>query len=268
MKRASDYLVGALAGAGLALALAGAASAATVTVSLTQYSGNATGIAQAKAAQETFLGTNIMRASEGFEGFAGSPVGDSGGAASNPTTNPVVTAVGTFRSLAPNACGGSCVDPSELLHVRSGNIGASNIWGRYNTTTGGMNYLDSNDNSGMEWKISAADGIGSFDRISFLLTDVDDVGAVSFNIKTSGDAQSATGIILNSKPANGTLSLVTMMFEHAVSDLLIGLHIDKQDGFGIDDVQISAVPLPAAGFLLLGGLAGLGAMGRKRRKES
>ena len=175
----------------------------------------------------------------------------------------MVTAVGTFRSIGPNACGSSCVNASEHLQVRSGNV-----WGRYNTTFGGSNYLDSNDNSGMEWKISADQGIGSFDRISFLLTDVDDVGKLNFNISTRGDVQSATGTILNSRPANGTLSLVTMVFDHAVSDLFVGLHIDRQDGFGIDDVQISAVPLPAAGFLLLGGLAGLGAVSRKRRKES
>lgn len=263
MKRASDYLIGALAGAGLALSLAGAASAASVNVFLTQYSGNASGIAQARADQATFLGGNILRASEGFEGFAASPAGDSGGNASHPTTNPVVTSVGTFRSIGPNACGSSCVNASEHLQVRSGNV-----WGRYNTTFGGSNYLDSNDNSGMEWKISADQGIGSFDRISFLLTDVDDVGKLNFNISTRGDVQSATGTILNSRPANGTLSLVTMVFDHAVSDLFVGLHIDKQDGFGIDDVQISAVPLPAAGLLLLGGLAGLGAVSRKRRKES
>ena len=263
MKRASDYLIGALAGAGLALSLAGAASAASVNVSLTQYTGNAAGIAQAKADQATFLGTNILRASEGFEGFAASPAADSGGAASNPTTNPLVTGVGTFRSIAPSVCGGSCIDASDLLQVRSGEV-----WGRFNTTSGGRNFLDSNDNSGMEWEISAASGIGNFDRISFLLTDVDDVGKVSFNISTRGDVESATGIILNSRPANGTLSLVTMVFDHAISDLFVGLNIDKKDGFGIDDVQVSAVPLPAAGFLLLGGMAGLGAVSRLRRKES
>lgn len=260
MTRASDHLIRALAGAGLALALAGAASAASVNVTLTQYAGNAAGIAAAKADQAAFLGGNILKASEGFEGFAASPAGNSGGAAGNPTTNPVVTGVGTFRSLAPNACGGSCVTPSEHLQVRSGNV-----WGRYNTTAGGANWLDSNDNSGMEWEIAPAAGIGSFDRISFLLTDVDDVGKVSFNISTRGDVASATGTILNAKPGNGALSLVTMVFDHTVSDLFIGLNIDKQDGFGIDDVQISAVPLPAAGFLLLGGLAGLGAVSRRRK---
>lgn len=265
MKRASVYLAGALAGAGLALALAGAASAASVNVTLTQYSGNAAGIAAAKADQAAFLGTNVLKASEGFESFKGSPKADNGGTASHPTTNPVVTGVGTFRSLAPNACGASCIDSSKLLQVRAGNVGSTNVYGRYNTTAGGMNYLDSNDNSGMEWEIPAGAGIGSFNRISFLLTDVDDVGTVTFNITTRGDANSATGTILNSKPANGTLSLVTMIFDEAVSDLFVGLHIDRGDGFGIDDVQISAVPLPAAGFLLLGGLAGLGAMSRRRK---
>jgi len=266
MKSASNYLPGALAGAVLSLALTGAASAASVNVTLTQYSGNAAGIAAAKADQAIFLGSNVLKASEGFEGFTGSPKADSGGAASHATTNPVVTGVGTFRSLAPNACGASCITPSEHLQVRAGNTGSTAIHGRYNTTAGGMNYLDSNDNSGMEWEIPAGTGIGSFNRISFLLTDLDDVGPVTFNITTRGDVSSATGTILNSKPANGTLSLVTMIFDQSVSDLYVGLNIDHGDGFGIDDVQVSAaVPLPAAGLLLIGGLAGLGAMKRRRK---
>lgn len=265
MKRASVYLAGALAGAGLALALAGAASAASVNIAFTHYAGNAAGIAAAKADQAAFLGTNMLKASEDFEGFKGSPARDNGKAASHPTTNPVVTGVGTFRSVGPNACGASCVDSSALLQVRAGNVGSSSVFGRYNTTAGGMNYLDSNDNSGMEWEIPAGAGIGRFDRISFLLTDVDDVGKITFNISTRGDAASATGTILDARPANGKLSLVTMIFDEAVSDLFVGLNIDKGDGFGIDDVQISAVPLPAAGFLLLGGLAGLGAVSRRRK---
>jgi hypothetical protein len=38
------------------------------------------------------------------------------------------------------------------------------------------------------------------------------------------------------------------------------------DGFGIDAIKVAAVPVPAAGFLLLAGLGGLAAF--KRRKSA
>lgn len=40
------------------------------------------------------------------------------------------------------------------------------------------------------------------------------------------------------------------------------------DNFRIKSFTVAAVPVPAAGFLLLGGLAGLGLVGRKRKKAA
>ena len=250
----------------LGLGLAPQAQAASVTINLTQFAGTAAGLAGAKAAQTAFLGANTLKASESFEGFVGSPAADNGGAASHPTTNPVKTAVGNFSSKKPDHCGGSCVTPSGDLQVRAGNLGATSVFGRFNTTAGGLSYLDSNDNSGMKWKIPGDATIGAFDMLSFLLTDVDDVGKVTFNITAEGDAVASTGTLLGGNPGNGKISLVTMLFDASVANVTVGLNIDKDDGFGIDDIEIGAspVPLPAAGLLLLGGLGGLGLIGRRK----
>lgn len=43
---------------------------------------------------------------------------------------------------------------------------------------------------------------------------------------------------------------------------------DGYDNFYIKSFTVATVPVPAAGFLLLGGLAGLGLVGRKRRKSA
>lgn len=43
---------------------------------------------------------------------------------------------------------------------------------------------------------------------------------------------------------------------------------DGYDNFYIKSFTVATVPVPAAGFLLLGGLAGLGMVGRKRRKSA
>lgn len=43
---------------------------------------------------------------------------------------------------------------------------------------------------------------------------------------------------------------------------------DGYDNFRVKRFTVAAVPVPAAGFLLLGGLAGLGLVGRKRRKSA
>lgn len=40
------------------------------------------------------------------------------------------------------------------------------------------------------------------------------------------------------------------------------------DGWGLDDVAVNAVPIPAAGFLLLGGLGALGFAARRKHKDA
>ena len=59
-------------------------------------------------------------------------------------------------------------------------------WGRYNTDagSGGRKWLDSNDNTGIKWKIG---GIGKFNAVTFFVIDAADVGG-KFSIKVGDTA--------------------------------------------------------------------------------
>lgn len=231
---------------GLGLAVGASQAALAVTVSLDPFGSD---VAGAKAAQMSLLTTGTVKAAETFDDFTPVPIG--GGAGS---ISPLPTAVGTFSSLGENdggKCIGSCDQPSGELLVRN-----ESTYGRFDTTTGEGNWLDSNDTAGMKWEIS---GLGEFNLLSFLLTDVDDVGPIQFAIKVAGELFTGFDVI-----GNGKVGLVTILFPEMVTSATVYLKIDDGDGFGIDDVYVAAVPLPAGVLLLLGALGGLGALRRRR----
>jgi hypothetical protein len=72
---------------------------------------------------------------------------------------PLATSVGVFTTTSGSPCGGSCLPPADQSLIR----GTSN-YGRYNTTAGGSQWLDSNDNAAIH--LAASAGV-AFDSISF-----------------------------------------------------------------------------------------------------
>ena len=183
------------------------------------------------------------------------------------------TNVGTFWTMGGTGTGGTVagLDGSRLA-VRTGNV-----FGRSSTTDviAGLSdnpddgildkFLDSNDTFGIRWSID----IGSmFNKLIFVLTDATDVGA-TMRISATGVVQD---FILNPKLKSGNRQLVHVDFGGPVSAAEItffnskGLNgpAFKNDGFSIDDVAVSAVPLPAPALMLIAGVAGLAAFRRKR----
>lgn len=245
--------------AGLAVGI-DRAEAASVTINVTSFgAGEAADITGARAAQNLFHGAGPT-ITEDFEGFL------TGSVAS------LDTAIGTFSALGPVGTGTADLETSEHAQIRDGSFehGGETITqhngGRYNTTSGGANYLDSNDNGGIRLEIPGTSGVGSFNMLSLLATDIDDVGSAGFSIGELGGSVPLFESIAGSlgTPANGTLHLITFLFSESISNIGIDFMIDPGDGFSIDDVAISTVPLPAAGWLLLSALAGLGLLGRRR----
>ena len=174
-----------------------------------------------------------------------------------PTVN---TAVGIFDTLGGKGSGTSVIGTGTELTVRTK---GKNHSGRTNTTVGGQYYLDSNDTFGVQWDVGLAGG-AMFNSVAFSLSDGADQGA-QLEIMAMGETLASFVDM-----ANANVQFVVVSFEQMISAASITLTNmgangpRTNDGFGIDDATVSAVPVPAAGLLLLGALGGLGLRARRK----
>ena len=143
-------------------------------------------------------------------------------------------------------------------------------WGRYDTDLPiDGHWLDSNDNTGIEWMIS---GIGKFNALSFFVLDAADTGG-RFSVTIGDTIFDIAG--QSGRTENGNILFVKILLDTLVDDLMVRLGHDRNnDGFGIDGATVArlpaAIPLPAAAALLAGSLAvfgGLGLAGHRRRRR-
>lgn len=243
-----------LAAALLVGAVAGNAWAASVDIAFTSFT--RADAPAALAQRDLFIGGGHVLA-EDFE-FGFTPCTGKNAACSAGTI--LSSELGSFTGYGTaGSNGASQVKPKSKIVVRTGADGG---YGRYNVTPGGLNWLDSNDREGIDWTF-AAPGSLTFRKLAFFLTDLDDVGKILFNISVNGAmAVSRPGA---AQGGNGNLHLITLLFDQPVSTFDIRMINGAGDGFGLDGARLAAVPLPAAGLLLLGSLGGLVALARRRR---
>jgi len=247
----------------LLVGLAQGASAASVDISIDTF--GISNLSGARSAYASYKSTTHKSVVEDFEGFQAwsSPPG---------TLNPVKTKAGTFtaQSALPGGPGGSSVNSGTGLEIRA-NSGVGNsldgtLWGRQNLTVGGKNWLDSNDLTAMVWTIGSDTKVGKFDSLAFVLGDVGDIRGTHFSIKVEAAGYAAKTANIGVQP-NGNMNLVRILFDDFVNGAKVTLTSNRNDGFGIDNVtvaQVAPVPLPGAGLLLMGGLAGFGVFRRRR----
>lgn len=202
-------------------------------------------LANALAAETLFLTNRIVVAQEDFE------TGFTDGSRSLTYTS----AVGTFTDNDPRV-----VQGGTGLGILT--TGTTPFDGRFNTT-GAAQWLDSFDSRNVTLDLnlpSNATGIG------FFMTDLDDQGAdTQLSLLDSIGGVLGTFDLTPSSQGSGAYWYVSVLFHGADVASLQWTLTDNNDGWGVDGfTAVAPIPLPAAGFLLLGGLAALAGVGRRR----
>lgn len=246
--------------AAVAALAASSASAATVT----QQSFSQSNWQMAIAGQPVVI--------ENFEKL-GADLGGAAGKEYLTVDGGLATAVGTFtRNGGAKGSGDTVKDgvaqsfgnTGEGVALRSGFV-----YGRADTTqvTQGVQganwFFDSNDLEQVKWNVSIGGGL--FNKLVFALTDPADQGA-TFSICTGTFGCSDFQL---TKQLPSSQRLISIDFGANVKEATIFFSsLPRNDGWGIDDIAVSAVPLPAPALMLLGGLGALGVAARRKRKAA
>ena len=189
-----------------------------------------------------------------------------------PLADPLETAVGVFSAIGPSGNAGTCgaLDPTNACRF----LALSNIatFGQGNAVPGNGKWsLNSNDNAGIAWTMRRKDG-GTFGKSVFTLTDAADVRNNVLRM-TTADVPDPQTFDLGQYRDRET-NIFTLRFSAPVTEARIEiLTLDSasnpvpvtNDSMAFDGAALAPIPLPAAGWILLSGIAGLVAVRRVRR---
>jgi len=215
------------------IASIGAAYATTITIV------PATGIANAVADENAWITANFPSGDtaslvETFETYGYGPY------------NQLATGAGTFVAvpggLGSNASG-TGTDQFTIL-----NSSDTPFNGRYNTTPGGNNWLDSNDITDLQLNTSLS-------NVYFFITDVNDTGGV-LTMKTQDGTTSSS---FATPGYNGEIYFVGISSSGPIGNIQ-WLNTSQGDGYGLDDFgtvkssSVTSTPEPANWLMASSGL--------------
>ncbi|AEI93011.1 VPLPA-CTERM sorting domain-containing protein [Roseobacter litoralis] len=123
--------------------------------------------------------------------------------------------------------------------------------------------INSNDTQGIVWNAALAGGT-LFTTLVFAIQDAADVGAKTLTVEL-GDGTKA--VFSGSLFGNNDTNIVKISFDAGVASAEVSIETSRNDAFTVDGAAISPVPLPASSLLLIGGMAALAGVARRRKNK-
>ncbi|HRJ19164.1 MAG TPA: PEP-CTERM sorting domain-containing protein [Bryobacteraceae bacterium] len=247
----------------LALMLVASASAAPIDITVSGPVFNTAGL---ETARNAWLAGNPYSILEDFESFVWDQTTGNGYTTLNTAT------LGTFE-VAQSALGSTALFPdgvngpvggtglAELLILTNAQ---TRFGGRFNTTPGGQNWLDTNDITDFSLTLDYVTN-----TLFFFITDVEDVGdpgLIRFAVTAGQDNEDT--VFSNIVLANGASFFVGIRADNPITSVR-WYTTETEDGFGIDDFGVmnarTEIPEPSTYVLLGSALLGA-AFFRSRRR--